>query len=57
MVAYWAEQGVPYTQTGLWQAYRTVIHYLNSVGLWSTQGTRVPADGSWGIEFSPSVPR
>jgi fatty acid desaturase len=33
VVAYCAEQGVPYTQTSLWQAYRTVIHYLNTVGL------------------------
>ena len=33
VVAYCAEQGAPYTQTSLWQAYRTVIHYLNTVGL------------------------
>jgi fatty acid desaturase len=33
VVAYCAEQGVPYTQTSLWQAYRTVINYLNTVGL------------------------
>jgi fatty acid desaturase len=33
VVAYCAEQGVPYTQTSLWQAYRTVIRYLNTVGL------------------------
>jgi fatty acid desaturase len=33
VIAYCAEQGVPYTQTSLWQAYRTVIHYLNTVGL------------------------
>jgi fatty acid desaturase len=33
VVAYCAEQGVPYTQTSLWQAYRTVVHYLNTVGL------------------------
>jgi fatty acid desaturase len=33
VVAYCTEQGVPYTQTSLWQAYRTVIHYLNTVGL------------------------
>ena len=33
VVAYCAEQGVPYTQTSLWHAYRTVVHYLNTVGL------------------------
>jgi fatty acid desaturase len=31
--AYCAAQGVPYTQTTLWQAYRSVINYLNTVGL------------------------
>ena len=31
--AYCAANGVPYTRTNLWQAYRTVISYLNSVGL------------------------
>lgn len=31
--AYCAAEGVPYTQTTLWQAYRSVIGYLNSVGL------------------------
>jgi fatty acid desaturase len=33
VAAYCAEQGVPYTQTTLWQAYRSVIGYLNTVGL------------------------
>jgi fatty acid desaturase len=33
IVAYCAKQGVPYTQTSLWQAYRSVIGYLNTVGL------------------------
>jgi fatty acid desaturase len=33
VVAYCAAQGVPYTQTTLWQAYRSVIGYLNAVGL------------------------
>ena len=31
--AYCAAQGVPYTRTTLWQSYRIVIGYLNSVGL------------------------
>ena len=31
--AYCAAQGVPYTRTNLWQAYRSVIGYLNTVGL------------------------
>ena len=31
--AYCAAEGVPYTQTSLWAAYRNVIGYLNSVGL------------------------
>jgi fatty acid desaturase len=31
--AYCAAEGVPYTQTTLWQAYRSVINYLNTVGL------------------------
>ena len=33
VAAYCAEQGVPYTQTSLWRAYRSVIGYLNTVGL------------------------
>jgi fatty acid desaturase len=33
IVAYCAKLGVPYTQTNLWQAYRSVIGYLNTVGL------------------------
>ena len=33
VAAYCAEQGVPYTRTTLWQAYRSVIGYLNTVGL------------------------
>jgi fatty acid desaturase len=31
--AYCAAEGVPYTQTSLWQAYGSVINYLNTVGL------------------------
>ena len=33
VAAYCAAEGIPYTQTTLWQAYRTVIGYLNTVGL------------------------
>jgi fatty acid desaturase len=33
VAAYCAAEGVPYTQTSLWSAYRSVIGYLNSVGL------------------------
>jgi fatty acid desaturase len=33
IAAYCAEHGVPYTQMNLWQAYRNVIRYLNTVGL------------------------
>src|SRR5512132_2124059 len=33
VAAYCAAQGVPYTRTTLWQSYRIVIGYLNSVGL------------------------
>jgi hypothetical protein len=33
VATYCADEGVPYTQTGLWQSYRTVIGYLNTVGL------------------------
>jgi fatty acid desaturase len=33
VAAYCAAQGVPYTQTSLWRAYRSVIGYLNTVGL------------------------
>jgi len=33
VVAHCAAHGVPYTQTSLWGAYRTVIRYLNTVGL------------------------
>ena len=32
VAAYGAAQGVPYTCTMLWQSYRIVIGYLNSVG-------------------------
>jgi fatty acid desaturase len=30
---YCAAEGVPYTQMTLWQSYRVIIRYLNSVGL------------------------
>jgi len=33
VAAYCAAEGVPYTQATLWQAYRSVIGYLNTVGL------------------------
>jgi fatty acid desaturase len=33
LAAYCAAQGVPYTRTRLWQSYRVVIGYLNTVGL------------------------
>ena len=33
VAAYCATEGVPYTQTSLWSAYRTVVGYLNTVGL------------------------
>src|SRR4029450_140343 len=33
VAAYCAAQGVPYTQLTLWQSYRVIIRYLNSVGL------------------------
>jgi fatty acid desaturase len=33
VAAYCAAQGVPYTRTTLWQSYRIVISYLNTVGL------------------------
>ena len=33
VAAYCAAQGVPYTRTTLWQSYRIVIGYLNTVGL------------------------
>ena len=33
VAAYCAAQGVPYTRTNLWHAYRSVIGYLNTVGL------------------------
>ena len=33
VAAYCAAEGVPYTQTTLWGAYRSVIDYLNTVGL------------------------
>lgn len=33
VAAHCAAEGVPYTQTSLWTAYRTVIGYLNTVGL------------------------
>jgi fatty acid desaturase len=33
VAAYCAAQGIPYTRTTLWQSYRAVIGYLNTVGL------------------------
>ena len=33
VATYCADEGVPLTQTSLWQSYRTVIGYLNTVGL------------------------
>ena len=33
VAAYCAAEGVPYTQTSLWAAYRHVVGYLNTVGL------------------------
>jgi fatty acid desaturase len=33
VATYCADEGVPYTQTSLWKSYRTVIGYLNTVGL------------------------
>jgi fatty acid desaturase len=33
VAAYCAEQGIPYARTSLWQAYRSIIGYLNTVGL------------------------
>ena len=32
VAAYCARQGIPYTQTSLWRAYRDVLGYLNTVG-------------------------
>jgi hypothetical protein len=31
--AHCAAEGVPYTQTTLWESYRQVVGYLNTVGL------------------------
>ena len=33
VAAYCAAQGIPYTRISLWQAYRTVVSYLNTVGI------------------------
>jgi fatty acid desaturase len=33
VTAYCAAEGVPYTETTLWQSYGVIIRYLNSVGL------------------------
>jgi len=33
VAAHCAAEGVPYTQTTLWQSYRQVVRYLNTVGL------------------------
>jgi fatty acid desaturase len=33
VAAHCAAEGVPYTQTSLWQGYRQVVTYLNTVGL------------------------
>jgi fatty acid desaturase len=33
VAAYCAAEGIPYTQTTLWQAYGKIISYLNTVGL------------------------
>jgi hypothetical protein len=33
VAAYCAAEGVPYTQMTLWQSYRVIIRYLNTIGL------------------------
>ena len=33
VATYCTDEGVTYTQTSLWQSYRIVIGYLNTVGL------------------------
>ena len=49
VAAYCAAEGVPYTQTSLWQSYRVVIRYLNSVGL---RG-RTPSSARWSRNVAP----
>ena len=43
-----ARRKVPYTQTSLWQSYRVVIRYLNSVGLRQT-----PSSARWWRSVAP----
>ena len=31
--SYCREHGIAYTETSIWQAYRTILRYLNQVGL------------------------
>ena len=50
--AYCAAQGVPYTRTTLWQSYRIVIGYLNSVGLRGKDPFLCP----WSLNAAPSNP-
>jgi hypothetical protein len=50
--AYCAAQGVPYTRTTLWQSYRIVIGYLNTVGL---RG-KTPSYAPWSLNAAPSNP-
>jgi len=38
-----ADEGVFYTQAGLWKSYRTVVGYLNAVGLTARTGSSAPS--------------
>src|SRR4029450_318642 len=52
VAAYCAAQGVPYTRTTLWQSYRIVIGYLNTVGLRGKDACSAP----WLPNAAPSNP-
>jgi hypothetical protein len=52
VAAYCAAEGVPYTQTTIWQAYRTIIGYLNTVGL----AGKTPSSARWSHNAAHSEP-
>lgn len=46
---YCAERNIPYTETGLWAAYRIVVRFLNEVGL----GRRDPFECPFVTQYRP----
>jgi hypothetical protein len=57
VAAYRAAQGVPHTRTTLWQSYRIVIGYLNTVGLQGKDPSCVPSSLNVALSSQSPTPR